>query len=291
MSKAGICHSTSRWIQETAGAPTVFRWFRELTPIGLGAAISTLVAALIASHTMTACWSGAIAFVLGIAQVFGIGVDLCEAKTRSDLRRKVSVGYSRIVANSTCRAILLLVERHLSAPGQRSGLVEYMETIRSLQSNILADVVRTAVAALACEEELLHANWMIVERDGDVAVALRLVTFDRENMTRGRNRRLSLGPDSPDIGAVRAYHHREATVIKNIYGDDGGGHFDDNRPYRSILSIPIFIPSDPTTVIGVVNLDSTRENHFTEELADELWGAAYLIGLLEVNREIAGEAK
>lgn len=74
---------------------------------------------------------------------------------------------------------------------------------------------------------------------------------------------LEVDIDSPLVGAPTAYASKRPVYVHDTWDEKWAQHFDREKPYRSILSIPIF-GTNCTDVIGVLNIDSTVPNGFGE---------------------------
>lgn len=61
-------------------------------------------------------------------------------------------------------------------------------------------------------------------------------------------------------GAPEAFHYKKAMYVDNTMSEKFRKFFDEEKPYRSILSIPII--DDQDNVIAIVNIDSDIPNQF-----------------------------
>lgn len=102
------------------------------------------------------------------------------------------------------------------------------------------------------------ANLMIKRED-----PLRLDLEYFGTFLHGRSK-LTLGLEDPSLpGAPEAYLHKKVMYIDNTMSDTYKRFFDINKPYRSILSIPIPLPDG--SIFAVLNIDS----HFADQFMSE----------------------
>ena len=77
----------------------------------------------------------------------------------------------------------------------------------------------------------------------------------------GRSKRaLPIDYGAPTPGAVEAYVFRSVVYVNDTHAERFRTHFDQKRPYRSILSMPV--PPGSEDVFAVVNVDSDVPNQF-----------------------------
>jgi GAF domain-containing protein len=143
-------------------------------------------------------------------------------------------------------------------------------SLETIQAGILKTMVDKARELLSeSREHILSANLMVAV---DTKRMLRIKTYSSTPL--GRNRS-DVRYDAP--GAGRAISTMQPVYIPDIKSSDLKGHFREDAPYRSILSIPIGVDGKR---LGVVNIDSTEEDHLQLEwLVDHLQPYVQLLGL------------
>ena len=135
--------------------------------------------------------------------------------------------------------------------------------------NYLKEVLRGIEKAL---EAILKDNGYHV---GEIVANIMVIDINRTNLilkcfgtyTQGRKRiTLPIKNHVGDVlpGAPSAYTYNEIIYINNTLDPKYQGFFKNDKPYRSIISIPVV--SDPGNgygeVVAVVNIDSTEPDQF-----------------------------
>jgi hypothetical protein len=77
--------------------------------------------------------------------------------------------------------------------------------------------------------------------------------------------KLELGTDPGLPGAPQACRLRQPVYVDDTMSDEYQAFFKPDRPYRSIISIPIPLHDESEPVLGVVNIDSDAPHQFRSQ--------------------------
>ncbi len=132
------------------------------------------------------------------------------------------------------------------------------------------------------DEGEICANLMLL-REGNTLDLAYFGTF-----LHGRERlQLIIDPDNLLPGAPEAYYYKKVMYIPNTTSRKYKQYFDENKPYRSIISIPIFnLEKD---VFAVLNIDSDRPRQFiSKDFINKkiLPSITPLISLLQLEKDL-----
>lgn len=174
----------------------------------------------------------------------------------------------RFLAKSTAGSLQQIQEAILKCPNR--------DSLEMIQTGLLSVIVDKAKELLSVRDDVFCSNLMVAD---EVNKVLRLKMFSRHANNR---QKIDLAFGTP--GAGRAIVEMKPVYIPDIQTEALKGHFRDDAPYRSVLSIPVACKHRR---LGVINLDSSQVDHFWMTwLADHLQPYVQLIGLtlcLEAN--------
>jgi hypothetical protein len=119
-------------------------------------------------------------------------------------------------------------------------------------------VTKLTINLYSGSEVVLFANLMIPVKYGGVTT-LRIKHFGTRWTDRGRTK-LLVNYEKPTPGAVEAYIYKKVAYINNTESEKFKEYIPENRPYKSIISIPIV--NKKNKVCAIMNIDSSTKDAF-----------------------------
>lgn len=148
------------------------------------------------------------------------------------------------------------------------GAIEQLIEIKSRPFEAKTDYTKELlkymekVISLVLKEYGIHTGEICVNLMVKKENPLRLDLMYFGTFLAGRKKIIiPVNPDALIPGAPEAYSYRKTMYINNTMSNDFKNFFDENKPYRSIISIPI-IDINGEEVFAVLNIDSDFPDQF-----------------------------
>ena len=183
----------------------------------------------------------------------------------------VGAAFIVVVAENGIQTLKARLEKHSERDSQErlkqilvplNGAIEEMRDGRSVIDRALIALEQNVKAAISDEDDpvALCANLMSFDFRARELAIVRWGSRDTERFSRS----IPLDEANPLPGAARAFVEQRMVYIPDTEDPELAQYFVD-RPYKSVLSIPIRISPGRPVVIGIVNIDSTEKGYFRSD--------------------------
>lgn len=172
--------------------------------------------------------------------------------------------------SSFARCIDKRRQKHLKPEAFRSE-------VRKHQEGLLGHLVSIIALELGQQKSDLSANWMSYSAEDE-----SLTTQFRDRPVENRPETHKLKLDECQGGACAAVRDRAIYIESDTQEEEKKALYGKSLPYRSFISVPIFLGDRP---LGVLNVDSVREYNFSEDLEWRIKEIGYIIAIGEIERQ------
>lgn len=210
-------------------------------------------------------------------------INAAQSATMAEVRREEwqqFASLTEVVAGHLSQVLSYYDARFLSkSASMRKD--EYKTKLRALQQLLLDHIVQVLRLQLGetASNGVLSANWTMRGSEEN-ANRFRVVVYNKHMTDRQAGQANQWKEIAEGIpGASVAYLTGTVSLVSDINASDNNKHFSPTASYRSILSIPVLCSS---SIVGVVNVDSTEIGLLETEQHQLVFDIVYLIGLCQL---------